>query len=97
MLLTEQFGIQLGDYFSQNINPMWVYERESGFFLAVNDAAIDAFGYEEQEFLQMKLTDLLTEAEFQNLNAPIKDLQNPPIRELINRNGNSIFVKLTQH
>lgn len=97
MLLTEQFGIQLGDYFSQNINPMWVYERESGFFLAVNEAAIDVFGYEEQEFLQMKLTDFLTESEFQKLNAPIKDLKNPPIRELTNKNGDSIFVKLTQH
>ena len=73
MLLTEQLDTQLGDFFSQNINPMWVYERESGFFLAVNDAAIDVFGYEEQEFLQLKLTDFLTEAEFQNLNAPIND------------------------
>lgn len=97
MLLTEQFGIQLGDFFSQNINPMWVYEREFGYFLAVNEAAIDVFGYEEQEFLQMKLTDFLTEEEFHNLNASINDLKNPPIRELINKNGESIFVKLTHY
>lgn len=97
MPLTEHIETQLGDFFSQNINPMWVYERESGFFLVVNEAAIDAFGYEEQEFLNMRLTDFLTEAAIIKLDTPIKDLQNPPIIELNNKNGASIFVKLTQY
>lgn len=97
MLLTEQFGTRLGDFFSQNLSLMWVYERESGFFLAVNDAAIEAFGYEEQEFLGMKVTDLLTESTFQTLNTASKDLKPPPISELLNKNGNSIFVKLSQY
>ncbi|HQR94834.1 MAG TPA: PAS domain S-box protein, partial [Sediminibacterium sp.] len=76
---------------------MWVYERESGFFLAANNAAIHAFGYEEQEFLQMKVTDLLTNAVFQKLHEPNQDLQHPPIIELMHKNGASIFVKLTQY
>lgn len=97
MLLTEQFDTQLGDLFSLNISPMWVYERESGFFLAANHAAIGVFGYEEQEFLQMKVTDLLTDAVFQKLFEPNQDLQHPPIIELKHKNGASVFVKLTQY
>jgi PAS domain S-box-containing protein len=97
MLITKQVDIQLGDFFFQNLSPMWVYEGESGCFLAVNDAAIDAFGYEEQEFLNMTVTEFLTEATLEKLNTPIKDFKNPPIWEIINKNGETVFVKLTQY
>jgi PAS domain S-box-containing protein len=39
--------------------PQWVYDPSSLAFLAVNDAAINTYGYAREEFLAMHLTDLL--------------------------------------
>src|SRR6476619_6095050 len=44
--------------FDHNPNPMWVYTRSSRAFLAVNQAAIDRYGYTRSEFLSMTLNDL---------------------------------------
>ncbi len=37
---------------------MWVYDRETLAFLAVNDAAIATYGYSRDEFLAMTLLDI---------------------------------------
>ena len=39
--------------FEQNPNPMWVYDRETLRFLAVNDAAVEHYGYSRSQFLAM--------------------------------------------
>src|SRR5438034_243574 len=39
-------------------SPMWVYDRASLEFLAVNDAAVDHYGYSRNEFLKMTLADM---------------------------------------
>src|SRR5262249_11988479 len=39
--------------FDSNPHPMWVYDAETWRFLAVNDAAIDHYGYTREEFLAM--------------------------------------------
>ena len=44
--------------FDLNPYPVWVYDRETTRFLAVNDAAIRAYGYSEQEFLSMTILDI---------------------------------------
>lgn len=44
--------------FDANPRPMWVYERDSLRFLAVNDAAVRAYGYSRDEFLRMTLLDI---------------------------------------
>jgi len=41
--------------FDHNPNPMWVYERETRAFLAVNEAAVAHYGYSREEFLSMTL------------------------------------------
>lgn len=38
--------------------PMYIYDDKSFRFLAVNDAAIDQYGYTREEFMQLKLTDI---------------------------------------
>ncbi|MEB3828980.1 PAS domain-containing sensor histidine kinase [Phormidium sp. CCY1219] len=38
--------------------PMWVYDVETLAFLAVNDAAIHAYGYSREEFLSMTIVDI---------------------------------------
>ncbi len=38
--------------------PMWVFDRRTLAFLAVNDAAIHSYGWTAQEFLSMRITDI---------------------------------------
>ncbi|MGV3641457.1 MAG: sensor histidine kinase [Adhaeribacter sp.] len=39
--------------FEENPNPMWVVDMETLFFLAVNRAALEQYGYSKEEFLTM--------------------------------------------
>lgn len=64
--------------FSQIPQPMWVYDRETLKFLAVNQAAIRHYGYSEAEFLQMTICDLRSNEENQRLQAILKDLPEGP-------------------
>jgi PAS domain S-box-containing protein len=41
--------------FNDSPNPMWIYDPETLRFLAVNQAAIDHYGYSETEFLSMTI------------------------------------------
>jgi len=43
--------------------PMWVFDRASQKFLKVNQAAIEAYGYSEPEFLSMAMPDIHADAE----------------------------------
>ncbi len=44
--------------FDRNPIPMWVIDRATLRFLAINDAALCQYGYTRQEFLEMTLTDI---------------------------------------
>jgi diguanylate cyclase (GGDEF)-like protein/PAS domain S-box-containing protein len=44
--------------FEANPNPMWVYDLESLRFLAVNNAAVEEYGWSRAEFLEMTIQDL---------------------------------------
>ena len=44
--------------FESNPHPMWVFDAETLNFLAVNDAAIDHYGYSRKEFLRMTMTEI---------------------------------------
>jgi two-component system cell cycle sensor histidine kinase/response regulator CckA len=44
--------------FEGNPNPMWVFDSETLYFLAVNDAAVRHYGYSQDEFLTMTLKDI---------------------------------------
>jgi len=44
--------------FESNPHPMWVYDFVTAHFLAVNDAAVDHYGYSRDEFLAMTMHDL---------------------------------------
>jgi diguanylate cyclase (GGDEF)-like protein/PAS domain S-box-containing protein len=47
--------------FQRNPVPMWVFDRNTLRFLAVNKSAIRQYGYSEQEFLGMKVLDIRPE------------------------------------
>ena len=44
--------------FSTSPLPMWIYDCRSLRFVAVNEAAVTAYGYSREEFLTMSLTDI---------------------------------------
>lgn len=53
--------------FEANPLPMWVYERETLRFLAVNDAAVRHYGYTRDEFAGMTIADIRPAAEVPRL------------------------------
>ena len=51
--------------------PIWVYDRETLRFLAVNEAAVRQYGWSRGEFLEMAVTDLYPEEEREGVRAGI--------------------------
>jgi PAS domain S-box-containing protein len=44
--------------FEKNPQPMWLYDRDTLRFLAVNEAAVQVYGFSKEEFLSMTLEDI---------------------------------------
>lgn len=45
-------------FFDKHPDPMWLYDRETLNFLAVNDAAVLNYGYSREEFLKLTIADI---------------------------------------
>ncbi len=55
----ERAELQFRHIFERNPLPAWVYDLEDLRFLAVNEAAVDTYGYNREDLLHMAVTDLL--------------------------------------
>ncbi|HSU52426.1 MAG TPA: MASE1 domain-containing protein [Candidatus Dormibacteraeota bacterium] len=44
--------------FENNPQPLWVYDYDTLKFLAVNNEAVERYGYSREEFLNMRITDI---------------------------------------
>ncbi|MFN7972973.1 MAG: ATP-binding protein [Acidobacteriota bacterium] len=44
--------------FERNPRPMWLFDRQTLAFLAVNDAAVHHYGYSREDFLRMTIRDI---------------------------------------
>jgi hypothetical protein len=53
--------------------PMWVYDSTNLRFLAVNRAAVERYGYSREEFLAMRVVDILPEGQ----RAVLRDIMRP--------------------
>jgi two-component system cell cycle sensor histidine kinase/response regulator CckA len=62
--------------FDNNPRPMWVYDTDTLAFLAVNDAAVEKYGYRREEFLSMSLKDIRPREE---LDVLMDNLANVPL------------------
>jgi PAS domain S-box-containing protein len=60
--------------FVRNPSPMWVLEVEDFRFLQVNDAAVEFYGYSQEEFLRMGVRDLRLPEDSDVLNKSLRDL-----------------------
>jgi diguanylate cyclase (GGDEF)-like protein/PAS domain S-box-containing protein len=77
--------------FEANPIPMWVSDRDSLRFLAVNDAAVRDYGYSREELLGMTIRGLLAPAEQDGLE------QESTERRLRTKDGRTLEVEVTWH
>ena len=59
--------------FDANPQPMWLFDRETLCFLAVNDAAVAAYGYSRAEFLSMTIADIRPNEDAKRLSEHLAD------------------------
>jgi PAS domain S-box-containing protein len=59
--------------FESNPHPMWVYEERTLRFLAVNDAAVQRYGYSREEFLSMTIKSIRSPADVPALLTTTRD------------------------
>jgi PAS domain S-box-containing protein len=93
----EQFRV----IFRENPFAMWVYDRETLFFLDVNDAAVAKYGWNREEFLRRKILDIRPPEDIPKL---MEMVQNRPdgwyrTRQWRHRlrDGSIIPVEVTSH
>ncbi len=87
--------------FDQNPNPMWVCDNETLAFLAVNDAAIQHYGYSRHEFLAMTIRDIRPSAHVQAIEDRLKQIQSrgrtTGVWQHRKKDGTLIDVEVTSH
>lgn len=60
--------------FESNPNPMWVYDLETLAFLEVNRAAVEKYGYTQQQFMQLTIRDIRPAGEVGALESKVKEV-----------------------
>jgi len=78
--------------------PMWVYDPDSLYFLAVNDAAIHFYGYTHDEFFKMTIKQIRPKEEVPELLAAIKsnnfEINKARIWKHLKKDGQQIHMKV---
>ena len=83
--------------------PKWIYDQETLQFLEVNDAAVRNYGYSEEEFLRMKITDIRPPEDTPRLLSDVEEARTSDEESRlgawrhIKKNGDIIFVEVTAH
>lgn len=87
--------------FERNPIPMWVFDRETLLFLAVNQAALRQYGYSETEFLNMTIADIRPEetvaALLTDLAERRRGLQERSVWKHCRKDGSVIDVEIVCH
>jgi PAS domain S-box-containing protein len=96
-----QSEIQYRLLFDSNPLPMWVFDRKTLKFLAVNEAASRQYGFSSQEFLTMTIADIRPEEDIPALSEAtaktIRGLQEATIWRHRKKNGAIIDVEIIGH
>ncbi len=87
--------------FMNNPNPLWIYDVETFNFLAVNDAAIQHYGYTADEFLSMTILDIRAPDEVSRLLESVKALperyNSSHYWQHTKKDGSLIYVNIAGH
>ncbi len=92
---------QYRSYFEANPSPMWIYNRRTLNFTAVNNAAIATYGYTLDEFKNMTILDVRPKADVARVHTTIRDLTNgysdSGIWTHLKKDGTPMQVRVTSH
>jgi PAS domain S-box-containing protein len=84
--------------------PKWIYDVDTLLFIEVNDASLAQYGYTQQEFETMKLSDLLPKEELGRLSETMRDIRSGDASESrhsywrqLKKNGEVIYAEFTTH
>ncbi len=87
--------------FDANPLPMWVYDLETLAFLAVNDAAVEHYGYTREQFLAMTIADIRSELDvsalMKSVNVESAGISHSGVWRHRKRDGGIIEVEITSH
>lgn len=87
--------------FDMNPHPVWVYDRETLRFLAVNDAAVRNYGYTRSEFLSMTIEQIRPAEDLSTLLETIAALENGKTEvgtwRHVRKDGSIIDVEITSY
>lgn len=87
--------------FDSNPMPMWVFDRKSLRFLAVNEAAVRKYGYSRSEFFNMTILDIRPVEDviplLQSFKHPVAGLQRLEHWKHRKKDGTIIDVEITAH
>ena len=87
--------------FDSNPLPMWVFDRKSLGFLAVNEAAVRHYGFSRDEFADMTLLDIRPDADIprlrEHMSRPTRGLQDAEVWRHRKKDGSIIHVEITAH
>lgn len=87
--------------FENNPLPMWVYDLKTLAFLAVNDSAVEKYGYTREEFLHMTIADIRPTEDvprlMKNLAGQRPTLEHAGTWRHLLKDGSIIDVEITSH
>ncbi len=94
--------IRYRSLFENSPLPMWVYDVESLKFLAVNDAAVDMYGYTKEEFLSMTIMEIRSKRERERLLNVIEEHHKTSSIDggtwkHKRKDGSTVFVEVSTH
>ncbi|QQL50767.1 helix-turn-helix domain-containing protein [Mucilaginibacter ginkgonis] len=67
--MTSKTFVDFSKLFHKSATPMWIFEPVTLKFLEVNDAAVERYGYNRDEFLNMTIRDIRPKSELENMSA----------------------------
>jgi len=87
--------------FESNPLPMWVFDRKSLAFLAVNEAAVRHYGFSRNEFADMTILDIRPDPDIPRLREHMarstRGLQKVEVWRHRKKDGSIIYVEVTAH
>jgi PAS domain S-box-containing protein len=97
----EESEKQYRSYFETNPSSMWIYNRRTLNFTAVNNAAIAKYGYTLEEFKNMTILDIRPKSDVVKVHQVVKELKNEyndsGIWTHLKKDGTPIKVHITSH
>lgn len=92
---------QYRGYFDDNPTPMWLYNRKTLQFSAVNNAAVSTYGFSRDEFMQMSILDIRPAEDHDRVINAVQgfddDYKNSGIWAHKRKDGSKLFAQVSSH